>query len=122
MRSHMLAVAALYVGLSSPAAFSAETDGVGAVAETPYESVDVTLPPLRALIERYAADRRNLNRFYDAPMSPRRFERRERFLRSWLYTLEESDFEALDLGGRIDYVLFRNELRYRLRALEHEHE
>ncbi len=110
--------AALCIGLPGEAALAAETDA--AAAEFPYESVDVTLQPMRALIERYAADRRNLDRFYDAPMSPRGFERRERFLRSWLYTLEATDFETLDPDGRIDYVLFRNELRYRLRALEHE--
>ena len=85
--------------------------------QTPYESVDLTLPPLRAMIERYSADRRNLGRFYDAPMSARRAERYGDFFRSWQYGLEETDFDALDHDGQVDYILFRNELRYRLEAL-----
>ncbi len=95
----------------------------GAAAEpqqVPYASVDLTLPPLRAMIERYSADRRNLGRFYDAPMSARRAERYGDFFRSWQYGLDATDFDALDHDGQVDYILFRNELRYRLQALEHE--
>jgi len=97
--------------------------GSSAAAEpqqAPYASVDGTLPPLRAMIERYSADRRNLGRFYDAPMSARRTERYGDFYRSWQYGLDETDFDALDHDGQVDYILFRNELRYRLEALEHE--
>ncbi|TDJ54575.1 MAG: DUF885 domain-containing protein [Planctomycetota bacterium] len=97
--------------------------GSSAAAEpqqAPYASVDGTLPPLRAMIERYSADRRNLGRFYDAPMSARRTERYGDFYRSWQYALDETDFDALDHDGQVDYILFRNELRYRLEALEHE--
>ena len=43
--------------------------------DRPFESVDTTLGPTRALIERYGEDRESLRRFYDAPMSPRRLER-----------------------------------------------
>jgi len=88
--------------------------------QAPYASVDGTLPPLRAMIERYSADRRNLGRFYDAPMSARRTERYGDFFRSWQYSLDETDFNALDHDGQVDYILFRNELRYRLQTLEHE--
>ena len=49
-----------------------------AAAQPAFESTDLTLPTMRALIDRYSADRQNLRRFYDAPMSPRRFDRNQR--------------------------------------------
>jgi len=85
-----------------------------------FESVDATLPPVRALIERYSADRQNLRRFYDAPLSETAWTRREQFLRECHYALEAIDFDGLDQDGRIDYLLLRNELRFQLATLDHE--
>ncbi|MEE8459448.1 MAG: hypothetical protein V3S08_06230, partial [Phycisphaerales bacterium] len=112
MDSKLMPLAGLVLLLGSVAAAEPQ--------QAPYSSVDGTLPPLRAMIERYSADRRNLGRFYDAPMSARRTERYGDFYRSWQYGLDETDFDALDHDGQVDYILFRNELRYRLEALEHE--
>ena len=82
--------------------------------------VDTTLAPMCGLIERYSADRGNLERFYDAPLSPARFEREQQFLDGWRATLESIDFENLDQDGRVDYLLFANQIRYEERALRHE--
>ncbi len=95
----------------------------GAVrAAPPFEGVDSGLAPMRALIERYAADRGNLHRFYDTPMSATGRERERSFLSAWRDALEVVHFDGLDREGRVDYLLFRNELRYRASRLDHDRE
>ena len=82
--------------------------------------IDDTLPTLRGMIELFGADRRNIQRFYDAPMSTRASERNAEHLNHWVKTLDDMDFEALQRDGQIDHLLFQNDLRYRLRSLEHD--
>lgn len=53
--------------LGAALAFTAAAGG-----QAPYESLDTGLAPVRAMIERYRADRGNLERFYDTPMSQAR--------------------------------------------------
>ncbi len=81
---------------------------------------DSTLPTLRGMIELFGADQRNIQRFYDAPMSRQATDRRVEYLNHWIKILEALDFEALEQDEKIDYLLFQNDLRYRLRSLEHD--
>ncbi len=123
MTAHLLAV--LVGPFMCNCAAQTHADGAGSAmassVTTPDGSpVDSTLAPMCGLIERYSADRGNLERFYDAPMSPARFEREQQFLDGWRATLESIDFENLDQDGRIDYLLFANQIRYEERALRHE--
>lgn len=81
---------------------------------------DGTLSPLRGMIELFSVDRRNIQRFYDAPMSPLASEKSREYLEHWVKVLDDIDFEALGQDERIDHVLFQNDLRYRLRSIEHD--
>ncbi len=73
---------------------------------------------LRKPLSRYASDRANLRRFYDVATSPTRRARMRRFYASWLSSLEQVDFDALSQDGRIEYILFTNQLAYELRRLD----
>ncbi|HLG14256.1 MAG TPA: DUF885 family protein [Blastocatellia bacterium] len=81
---------------------------------------DINSPPseLRAMIERYAADRASLNRFYPVESSPARQARLRQFYPEWLAALARLGFDKMSQEGRIDYVLFKNHLDHELRQLE----
>lgn len=67
---------------------------------------------LRPLLERYRVDSSALRRAYSVPMSSRRDQRMEEFYREWLERLEQVPFDSLGQEGRVDFLLFRNRLRY----------
>ncbi|MEX2530579.1 MAG: DUF885 family protein [Gemmatimonadota bacterium] len=83
------------------------------------------LPPqqsdLEHVVHRYSEDRSVLHRFYDLESSQRR-ERAREFYNEWIDRLEGMDFNALNVEGRIDWVLLRNRLRYELERLDVEAE
>ena len=62
---------------------------------------------LRDLIGQYQEDRGALGRFYELEGSPARVARLRKLSEEWLARLAQVDFDALDLDGRIDYVLLR---------------
>ena len=80
--------------------------------------LDFSSSPLAPLICRYSADLASLQRFYTIPFSPTRRARLGQFYTHWLGTLPACDFVALPPDGQIDYLLFRNELRYQLQQLD----
>ena len=57
-----------------------------------------------------ASDRSTLASAYELPWSITRSERFERLYREWQQRLAQTDFEALNQAGRIDYILLRNEI------------
>src|SRR5262245_360615 len=65
---------------------------------------------LRALIERYQADRGALGRFYTLTGSPTRVERLRASCAEWRAGLDALDFDVLDQDGRIDWLLLRAEI------------
>jgi len=71
------------------------------------------------MIERYVVDRDGLRRRYRVPMSPLRAARMREFNTAWLRLVDAVDVDTLGDDGRIDLVLFRNQLEYRLRSLDH---
>lgn len=75
---------------------------------------------LAPAVLRYSADRAALGRRWDVEHSPDRRARFREYYRDWTTRLNELDFEGLSLEGRIDFVLMRNELRYRLESLDRE--
>ncbi len=103
----------------SPVSPLAQTN-VGFSGDTPGGLTDETLPLMRGITELYSADRANLRRFYDAPMSNLSGERQVQFLEAWKQTLDGIDFDALDKDGKIDHILLQNDVRYNLRSQEHE--
>jgi uncharacterized protein (DUF885 family) len=82
---------------------------------------DPSLSRTRDLVETYSTDLAGLRRYHNIDVSPARAERLRRFYEDQLRRLEALDFNALDQDGRIDWVLFRNQLRFELRELDHEH-
>jgi uncharacterized protein (DUF885 family) len=61
-----------------------------------------------------------LRRYHSIDISPARTERLRRFYEDQLKQLVAVPFKTLDQDGRVDYVLFQNQLRFELRELEHE--
>jgi len=75
---------------------------------------------MRGLVETYSTDLAALRRSQSIEISTARMERLRRFQEGQLRALETMDFNALDQDGRIDFLLFQNQLRFELRELEHE--
>ncbi|MEA5138297.1 DUF885 family protein [Arcicella rigui] len=64
---------------------------------------------LRQLITMYHADNGNLQRFYTIEHSPERRERFKTLAQSYLSQLQSIDFNSLDAGGRVDYLLIKRD-------------
>ncbi len=64
---------------------------------------------IKQLIEMYHADRGNLQRFYTIDHSPERRERFKTLAQSYLTQLQPIDYNALDAGGRVDYLLIKRD-------------
>jgi uncharacterized protein (DUF885 family) len=81
---------------------------------------EIQSPPseMRALLERYDADRMLLQRSYRTPLSPAVLERMQKFYSGWQSEVEKVDFEAMHQDGRIDYILLKNTLNHELRGIE----
>lgn len=79
---------------------------------------DVPASELRGSIERYAADRGSLFRFYPVEASPARRARMKQFYTDWLASLARLNFDSMSPDGRVDYLLFKNHLDHELRQLE----
>jgi len=80
--------------------------------------LDSSQSELRAVIERYTADRGILARTYPIEASSNRQARMKQFHAEWLGRLAELNFESLSPEGRIDYLLLRNHLQHEARQLE----
>ena len=75
---------------------------------------------MRDRIERYSTDLATLQRSEPLELSERRTQRLRRFFEEELHAVDGVDFAALGPDERIDDLLFRNQLRFELRELEHE--
>jgi hypothetical protein len=60
---------------------------------------------MTAALMRYATDRGTLWRYYDVRLSNERLDAMDRFDAAWLCVLDGAPFEALDVDGRVDYLL-----------------
>ncbi|MFG0284982.1 MAG: DUF885 family protein [Phycisphaerales bacterium JB039] len=63
------------------------------------------------VIERFGADARDVERFYDAPWSETRWQRIDELHDAWAASLDAIDFDTLDQDGRIDWLLLDNHIR-----------
>ena len=79
---------------------------------------DNSTSEMRALIERFAADRAILNRAYSDPLAAGRQSRLKDFLTEWQTRLRAMNFDSMSQDGKVDYVLLRNRLDHDLRQLE----
>jgi len=79
---------------------------------------------LRAMIERYTADRVSFSHVYDVPLSDAGETRLRKFFDESIAELQNVDFDQLDQEGKVDYLLLETHLKYQLRELadEQKHE
>ncbi len=77
---------------------------------------------LRELVERFVADRDNLDAFYSVKGSALRIRRLREFYAAWTSRLEAMPYERLGTEGRIDWLLLRHQLDYARRLLDREEE
>lgn len=82
------------------------------------QDVDASRSEMRAMIERYTADRGSLNRSAPIDFSQTRNARMKQFYTDWLSSLDRVNFDSMGQDGRIDYLLFRNQLDYELRQVD----
>jgi len=80
--------------------------------------LDTSNSEMRPLIERFAADRGNLQRYYNIGAAPERRARLRRFYADAKAALAEKNFDAMSQDGKVDYVLFRNSIDHELRRLD----
>jgi uncharacterized protein DUF885 len=80
--------------------------------------VDESHSEMRPLMERFTADRGNLQRFYNLDGSNERHERLRKYYTDWLSGLPALKFDGMSQDGKIDYLFFRNGLDHELRVLE----
>ncbi len=85
--------------------------GAAAVAEN-------SLGQMQPLLESFAADRRDLQRFYNIEQSSERRDRLERFYKDWLGRLPQLNFDAMKPDDKIDYIVFRHALEHGRQAME----
>jgi uncharacterized protein (DUF885 family) len=91
-------------------------------ASTGSGPLDAGSSELRPLIERFTADRGNLERFYPHDYSPARRARMQQFYSDVLASLNQFNFAKLSLDGQADYLLLSNHVRYKVREIELENQ
>jgi hypothetical protein len=77
-----------------------------------------TAGSMRAIVERYEADRNSLERFWDVASSPARAARMRRFHEDARDALAKVEFEALGVEDRVDWVLLESHVKQALRRLD----
>ncbi len=123
-RLKLVSYPALFCILAATA-FAAEPNlaATRAVADYVPDVAALTTPAsseLRELVERFTADQRELERFYNVPGSAVRAERMGTFYRTWQSRLGDIDFDKLGVEGQIDATLLRYELTHELRLLDRQ--
>lgn len=73
---------------------------------------------MAAILTRYHADLRTLERKYPLPMSKMCRGRKRRFLCAWLDAIQAIDFTGMNREERIDFTLFKNHLNFCVRKLD----
>ena len=91
-------------------------------ATTPETVLDSGLPPVRALIERFQEDRQSLRHVWLEQGDADAVRRWRRYLNAWQERLGQVAFESLDPDGRIDWVLFHEQLRFERQELKRQQE
>jgi uncharacterized protein (DUF885 family) len=94
------------------------TTALGAFLAVSLLHADTSTSEIQPLAETYAADRQDLQRFYNVEDSTERRERFRKFNANWLARLAALDFQSLHQDGKIDYIVFRNALEHEQRALD----
>jgi hypothetical protein len=92
-----------------------------AISASGAETLDPSVKPMRAVIDRYAEDIEALERRYSLRDAKSRRERLGDFHREQLEKLRQLKFSDLDVAGRIDYALLKTKCESELKELAHRH-
>ena len=74
--------------------------------------------PMAPIIERFSADRRDLDRIYDVETSQKTFAGRRAFYHDWLDALGKLPFDSYNTVAKVDYVLLKNRIEGDLADLD----
>lgn len=72
------------------------------------------------LMVRYQADKGSITRFYFVVNSPERRQQLQKLDSDYLRQLEQTDFNTLPVGSRVDYIMFRKKLQEQLYQSQEE--
>ena len=100
----------------NPAATRVAADYVPDVAALAVPAVN----ELRDVVERFVADKAELERFASVKSSARHQRRMREFFTTWQERLAQIDFEKLGVEGRLDATMLRTRLAHELRLLQRE--
>jgi uncharacterized protein (DUF885 family) len=70
------------------------------------------------MIERFSADRRQIEAFFPQPLSTATHQAMRQFYQAWTATLDRLDFNGLGQDAKVDFILFRKVLARELRNLD----
>ncbi|MGD0870837.1 MAG: DUF885 family protein [Bryobacteraceae bacterium] len=99
---------------------AAKTEDCNCMVAADGSPLDTGTSELRAAIERYGTDLRDLSRVYALPGSPVRQATLEGFYKEQLHLLDGMRFDALSQAGKVDYLLLRERLLREQRQLAAE--
>jgi uncharacterized protein (DUF885 family) len=120
---HTLAPAFVGVALLSALAVQAcastpNAGGASARAEDNPASRPADGATMRAIVERFDADRASIERFWDVESSPQRAARMRRFYDETLAALARVPFDSLDIEGKVDWVLLQRHVMSAIAKLD----
>jgi uncharacterized protein (DUF885 family) len=120
MRLTLALVAGIFFGSYAPDGASYYTNYANAAGgDTPeLNDLDVSKSEMRAVVERYVADRGSLLRSYPVESSPTRQARFKQFYSDWLAMIGKMNFDAMSQDGKVDYVLFKFHVEREQQRLE----
>ncbi|KAA2243201.1 DUF885 domain-containing protein [Chitinophaga agrisoli] len=72
------------------------------------------------IMVQYNADKGSIGRFYFVGNSPERRQQLQKLNTTYLQQLEQTNFDALPTGARVDYILFHKQLQSQLHDLQQE--
>jgi len=116
----LVLVASVCFSSIAPAGASLRTNaGGGGAPDLPdLGDLDSSRSEMRAVIERYVADRGSLSRSYPVESSPARLARFKQFYSDWLAAIGKMNFDAMSLDGKADYVLLKFHVEHEQQQLE----
>src|SRR4051812_10406684 len=88
-----------------------------AIGASAAETLDPSVKPMRAVIDRYAEDLDALERRYSLRDAESRNDRLARFQQEQLDKLHQLKFSDLDVEGRIDYALLKTKCETELKEI-----
>ncbi|MEM7476217.1 MAG: DUF885 family protein [Planctomycetota bacterium] len=74
--------------------------------------------PVKDYIQQYSADTKTLQHRYRLALDEKAHQKRLENAQGWTKRLEETSFESLSRVGKIDYLLLKSELEYRIDKLQ----